>query len=313
MANGKKPGVKGSSGKTRNLDDGTLGRFLSWAPGVIDSWGKKAKEFAEDAQEGAEDLAWRKVGLGYYLATGDADEIQKEIDRLTKKARNQQVFTADEKNFLVDLYEWIATGGRWKWVTSPTQYDKGLWEAGELLNHYLNGEGKELQIDSSIYENSVIVQYAAAEMKKVIAADLARTKTIRNKGEVWSTQVLTAKNFGDANAKGQILTGGVLLAEQSNSRLKYANNRFVLKSSSTFTADSVTTKWRVDDEWDYNSFAEQKKQRRNDVTHLPLRGGKVLKLPDGLSHYLTTAGIAKEFPFYAEWTETWSLKATPAK
>ena len=311
MANGRKPGVVGSSGKAGSLDDGTLGRFLGGVPGVVDEWGKKVKEFAEGAQEGAEDLAWRKVGLGYYLATGDADEIQKEVDRLTKKARNQEVFTVDEKNFLVDLYEWIATGGRWKWVaSSPKDYEKGLWEAGELLNHYLNGEGKELEIDSSIYETSVIVKYAAAEMKKVMAGDLSKTKKIRNNGEIRSTQVLTAKNFGDANAKGQILTGGVLLAEQSNSRLKYANNRFVLKSSSKCDGDKVTTTWRIDDEWDYNSFAEQKKQGRNDVTHLPLRGGKVLKLPDGLSHYLTTIGIAKEFPFYAEWTE---FKATSVK
>jgi hypothetical protein len=307
MANGRKPGVVGSSGKAPKLDDGTMGRFLSWVPGVVDEWGKKAKEFAESTQEGAEDLAWRKVGLGYYLATGDADDIQKEIDRLTTKARNNQTFIADEKSFLVDLYEWIATGGRWKWLaSSPTGYDKGLWEAGELLEHYLDGEGEKLEIDSGIYENSVIVKYAAAEMKKVIAADLVKPGKIRNSGEIWSTHVLKPKNFGDATTKGQILTGGVLLAEQGNVRLKYANNRFVLKSFSNASPGGVTTRWRIDDVWDYNSFAEQRKQKRNDVTHLPLRGGKVLKLPDGLSHYLTEIGVAQEFAFYAEWTENWS-------
>jgi hypothetical protein len=302
MANARKPGVNGISGKGQALEDGTLGRFFGSIPGVLDAWGQKAKQFAEETEQSAEDLAWRKVGLGYELAIGDVDEIQKEVDRLTKKARNNEAFTESEKAFLEDLYEWIALGGR----------GKGLWEAGKLLNHYLHGDGETLEIDSGIYENSVIVQYAMAELKKVIAADISKTGKIRNNGVIWSTHVLKEKNFGDPKAKGQILAGGVLLAEQSNSRLKNANNRFVLRSSSkaetgaSKTQPKITTIWRIEDTWDYNSFAEQKNQKRNDVTHLPLRGGKVLKLPDGLSWYLTELKIAKEFTFYSEWEETWS-------
>jgi len=115
-----------------------------------------------------------------------------------------------------------------------------------------------------------------------------------------------------------VLDGGVLLAEQGNARLKNANNRFVLRSKSTPVQVAkgapdpiaITTIWRVEDSWDYNSFAQQKKEGRNDVTHLPLAGGKVLKLPDGLSHYLTVEGLAKEFTHYAEWTEAWKATRT---
>lgn len=69
----------------------------------------------------------------------------------------------------------------------------------------------------------------------------------------------------------------------------------------------IETTWRVDDYWDYTSFEKQKQLGRYDVTHLPLAGDKVLKLPDGLSHYLTTLGLAKEFSYYSEWTEKWSV------
>jgi hypothetical protein len=61
----------------------------------------------------------------------------------------------------------------------------------------------------------------------------------------------------------------------------------------------------VDDRWDFASFPEQKEKGRNDVTHIPLPGGSVLKLPDGLSHYLTEQDIAAEFDYWSEWTEKW--------
>jgi hypothetical protein len=312
---GKKSLILGTDGRASDLEDGTLGRFLGELSGVVDGWTESARSWGGRRRQELRDWAWRKVGIGHELATGDIEDIQRRVDLLTRKAMRGQHFSEEEKSFVVDLYEWIAAGGRWRWVaSSPTQPDKGLWEAGELLRHYLHGSGETLKIDAHIYETSAIVKYAMAEMRKVIASDLRTTGTIRRNGEIWSTHVLKRRSFGDVVTRGQVLEGGVLLAEQQNARLKYANHRFVLRSKSLALRlqgkgheVAVVTTWRVEDSWDYSSFSEQRRLGRNDVTHLPVRGGKVLRLPDGLSQYLTHEGLAQEFTFYSEWTERWAV------
>lgn len=42
------------------------------------------------------------------------------------------------------------------------------------------------------------------------------------------------------------------------------------------------------------------------VTDIPLAKNFVLKLPDGLSHYLTKIGVASDFTYVSQWQETWS-------
>ena len=104
-----------------------------------------------------------------------------------------------------------------------------------------------------------------------------------------------------------------MLAEQANKRLHYANNRFILDSTTTLPAGSsrmLITVWRVEDEYVFASFEEQKKKGRHDVTVIPMPGGRQLRLPDGLSHDLTTLGLAMEFSHYADWREQWSLPAS---
>ena len=240
------------------------------------------------------------------LATGHVEKIQAQIDDLTEKAKKKRAFSADDKEFLTDLYGWIAWGGG----------RKGLGEASKLLAHYLNGNGKSLEIDSEVYQSSVIVRYAVGEIKSAIAGDVRKAGVIRNNGNVASRDILKKKSFGDVGTKGQILDNGILLAEQNNVRLKNANNRFGLTSISKVADNEfwesdavriVETRWRVDDSWDFASFGQQRKEKRNDFTVLPLRGGKSLRLPDGLSHYLTQLGLAMEFEHYSEWAERWEL------
>lgn len=318
--------------KEPSILDGTLARVRAFAPGpvgTVEDFGRKAKAWAskqadpvskawDDLTDSTVDWFEEKTDIPRSLKSGDVAKIQHKVDSLTKKAKRGRSFTKNEKSFLTDLYGWVATGGRWKWVTSfdPRDYDKGLWEAGELLEHYLDGKGKPLEIDSDIYESSTVAKYAVGEIKSVIENDLRKGDSIRNGGAIRSTEVLARKNWNDPAKKGQILRGGVLLAEQDNKRLKYANNRFVLKSKSVVTdrdnsgdkpVITVRTVWRVDDRWDYASFAEQRKNRTYHVTKLPLANGRELRLPDGLSHYMTTQGIATEFDYYSEWTETWSF------
>ena len=290
--------------------DGTLSRVDGLRPGVEGFYRKTSKYI--------EDLFDEEYGTPLALVSGNIVELQKKVNKLTEKARQNRSFTIKEKKFLYDLYSWLATGGRWKWLSKMDlgKYDQGLWEAGELLQHYLDGEGKPLEIDSTIYENSVIVKYAMGKIKEAVTRDISSSGKIRNNGRISSTDVLAKTSFKSVTESGQILKGGVLLAEQGNTRLKYANNRFVLKSQSTVAENhfwqpdnviNIETVWRVDDRWDYESFSAQRKKRINHITVIPLRGGKFLKLHDGLSHYLTVMGVAKEFDYFSQWSESWSL------
>jgi len=238
--------------------------------------------------------------IPFSLGTGDIEEIQDEINRLTKKAKSKEQFFQEEKDFLKALYSWIAWGGLLKWYP----------EASKLLRHYLNGNGQRLQINEKVYKTSVIVKYAVGEIKKIICRDVNFNGTIRNNGEIPSVGTLQDLKRGghEQNTKGTIRNGGYLLAEQENSRLKNADNQFPLESTSVIKSLNpvkIKTRWYIESIWDYDSFETQKKAKKNLVTELPLPHGKKLKLPDGLSHYLTQIGLAQKYFYFAEWTEEW--------
>jgi hypothetical protein len=236
--------------------------------------------------------------LPFNLAIDDVDEIQKEIDRLTEKARKKEQFEQDEKDFLVSLYSWIAWGGLIKWYP----------EACHLLRHYLNGKGQPVVLNPHVYKTSVIVNYAIAEMKKLIVEDIKKTGKIRGNGVFSSQGNLkdTPRSYAEQCEKGAIVKNGTLMAEQNNKRLKNTDNNFPLK----LTCSIISTKpirvnicWNISSIWDYESFERQKNQNLNLVTELPLGANAKLKLPDGLSQYLVTLGLAKKFDYSAEWTE----------
>lgn len=238
--------------------------------------------------------------IPFSLGTGDVEEIQAEIDRLTRKARKKESFAETEKEFLKSLYGWIAWGGLAKWYP----------EASQLLRHYLNGNGSPLTIDSYIYRSSVIVKYAMDEIKKIIIDDIKRTGTIRNNGTIDSPGTVRDNHRNEAQQKtlGEVRNNGYLLTEQNNKRLKNADNQFPLYSKSAIirgNSHRIQTQWSVRSVWDYDSIEKQRREDKNRVTSLDLPSGKELLLPDGLSEYLTQLGIANVFDYNAEWEESW--------
>ncbi len=224
------------------------------------------------------------------------DLLQASIDWLTCQGKRNKMFDSDSKEFMHDLFEAFATGGK----------QKGWYEAAQLSSHYVNGNGAALKIDAEVYRSSVVVKDAMAAMRKCLVATWTkRDKPISlSSGEpiffnsVHAKPLLKAR---DQSTQGMLLPEGALLAEQSNGRLKNADNRFFLKSkTSSMSANTVRTTWRIDSIYDFEKF------NVGHVTHIPL-GGRTLKLPDGLSEYLTHPhiGVAKAFAYYGEWSETW--------
>lgn len=223
--------------------------------------------------------------------------LQNTIDYLSCKARLKKPFTDDEKEFMKELFEAMWWGGKYL----------GYREAAKLANHYVNGEGKSLRINPDVYRKSIIVSDTMTALKGYIKERSASNKPIssiktNDSGFLRSNYALPLKQ-GKRNSRrqGYIKQNGTLLAEQSNFRLKNADNRFYLTVNTTKGSNNVfMSRWGVKSIYDYEPF------EKNDITDLDLAKEFVLKLPDGLSHYLTTVGVAKAFKYSSSWNETWT-------
>ncbi len=238
------------------------------------------------------------MGLARAGNSSSFNLLQSSIDWLTCQGKRNKPFDKDSKEFMHDLYEAFATGGQ----------ILGQKEAAMLADNYVNGNGKQKNIDANVYWSSVIVKDTMQAMKAFIV-----TKQGANKQPI--VLLSKDKHFIDSqfasnlttqhrpqSSKRKLLREGALLAEQDNLRLKNADNRFVLASKTTVRTDNrYLTEWSVDSTYDFEKFAV------GYVTDIPLGAGRTLKLPDGLSEYLAQAhiGVAKVFDYRATWLEVW--------
>src|SRR5262249_6910653 len=141
-------------------------------------------------------------------------------------------FTDEEKEFLKNIFEDLWWGGE----------VKGYPEAAQLADHYVNGGGEKLQIDERVYNTSVIVRDTSKAIKDYIRrlinakANFALVRS-SDPGFLHSAQgkKVSKASGRDVNKQGYVLPDGNLLTEQSNSRLKNANNRFILVAKSAKT------------------------------------------------------------------------------
>ncbi|MBZ5624164.1 MAG: hypothetical protein LAQ69_36520 [Acidobacteriia bacterium] len=98
------------------------------------------------------------MGAAALGSKSDLDLLQLAIDYLTCKAQAKMTFTADDKDFLVHIFEDLWWGGEFKRYT----------EAAALADHYVKGKGAPLQIDADVYSSSVIVKDTSAAIKGYI-------------------------------------------------------------------------------------------------------------------------------------------------
>ena len=130
--------------------------------------------------------------------------MQATINYLTCKAQVKMPFSDAEKTFLVELYETFWWGG----------HAKVMPEAAKLANHYVNGKGNTVSMDSKPYEKSVVVQNTMQAMK-------AYVKDLASRNEYFFT--LKGDKFTDLpfdNGKVLLLSDG--LSEYMDSGLGIA-------------------------------------------------------------------------------------------
>ena len=239
---------------------------------------------------------WHMGKVALFESEKSFNLLQNTIDYLTCKGMAGKPFTDDEKDFMKEIFEALWWGGKYR----------GFPEAAQLANHYVNGEGKPVKLYPEIYKSSVIVKDVMAAIKNYIRDNFPENNHILIMKSSSPKFLFSDYSKGlkqgkrQVNKEGYLQYSGTLLTEQSNSRLKNTDNRFFLDVITTKNGSTFLSKWKVDSYYDFEDF------QKGYVTHLPLARGMVLKLPDGLSHYLTKIGVAKEFKYSTEWDEKWN-------
>ncbi len=246
-------------------------------------------------------LAAGKLGFESHGET-----MQAAIDYLDCKARAGIDFTDEEKVFLHELYEAFWWGGTFG----------GMNEAGELADYYVNGDDPILEIESEVYEASVVVQDTTVAMQSHIR-DLAAngesfaklsTADLSFRQSSHFSDVMLINGSRDIGTQGYVQSNGLVFAEQDNSRLKNTDNRFYIQSVTEQTADGeFITTFRVENKYDFVPYSGSTEEDERNITSLRLSPEITIELPDGLSEYMASnLGIANVFDYYAEWTIRWS-------
>ncbi len=231
------------------------------------------------------------------------EAVQAAIDYLNCKGKADMAFNDPEKTFMRELFEAFDWGG---WVT-------GRPEAAMLAGHYVHGHGAPIEINSQVYEQSVIVADTTTAMQAHIS-DLAAN------GEAFETlstsdasflqsehirDVMRVNDSRDIAAQGYVSSDGLVVAEQGNERLQKADNRFHIESSTIRTeSGGFETTFTVSNVYDFEPYAKGDK-----FTELWLDRGEGLfvRLPDGLSEYMDSGlAIAEAFEYHAQWTLSWN-------
>lgn len=238
---------------------------------------------------------WHMGKVAVFESKKSFDFLQNTIDYLSCKGKLSKSFTDNEKEFMKELFEALWWGGKYH----------GFDEAAKLANHYVNGNGELLRINSEVYTKSIIVSDTITALKGFIIYQSSRNKPIvrLKTSDLNFLRSAHAKPLRQgarsASRQGSILRNGALLVEQSNVRLKNADHRFYLIVNTTKSGNDFFSRWKVESVYDFEPF------EKNYITDIPLAEGFVLKLPDGLSHYLTKLGVAKDFKYTSEWQEIW--------
>ena len=226
--------------------------------------------------------------------------VQDAVDYLECKAKAGLSFTAPEGNFMEELYESFSIGGK----------ISGMPEAAALADHYVNGKGTALEIDSGVYETSAVVLDTTEAMQSHIQ-DLEANGlpfeqvSTSSPSFVDSPQIRTVMSVNgsrSAMTDGYVRSDGLVFAEQANHRLQKADNRFTIDASTTMTPDGTfETTYRVENRYDFEPYSVSDK-----YTEIPVTENVNLTVDDGLSEYMDSgADVADAFDYHAEWTVRW--------
>lgn len=242
------------------------------------------------------------LGMGALLGSEErVDAVQAAIDYLNCKGKADMTFTDSEKTFMRELFESFEWGGRLR----------GRPEAAQLAGHYVSGHGAAVEINSQVYERSVVVSDTTEAMQAHIrdladngaAFESLSTSDSSFRQSEHIRDVMRINGSRDIATEGYVQSDGLVFAEQGNERLQNADNRFFIESSTVRTSNGgFETTYTVSNVYDFEPYSKGDK-----YTELWLNEeGLSVRIPDGLSEYMDSGlNIAKVFDYHAQWTVSW--------
>ena len=203
--------------------------------------------------------------------------LQRRIDLLEDKAIRRGRFSDVERDFLLDFYATLATGGKLLLVTRQT---------GKLMDHYLAGSGTDYPLEPEIFTTNTRVQRRAALLQK--------------------------QALGTPCVDGRRLSSGVFsMPDASN-----VDSVFGLYFGTLYVTQhrmpegGCDLRFRAEVPWVWPSYPSLR-QKYGDphAESFPLPNLKslffgrryALFVDNGLGHQLEELGLAKSFLAFAEW------------
>ncbi len=263
---------------------------------------------------------WGTTKIVYAFSSGDFSTTQGMINSVSKKISSHDNLSSGDVQFLSDFFSVLYSGAR---VKDP--------EPRARFRHYYDGNGSDLKFDpemSRVYQESVVVNRAEQLMRDVIREQITSGKTSGlltsadiPHGDPKKTDENSKERFGlirgrdwKASTKYEKNLAGHLQAEQSNWRLKYTDNNFILTAKWTADTSSTTASiaWTVRDLYLFKSEKELNDLNLDPssfATTLPSLTGKTLSVPDILLQSAEALGWAKRYYSNAGWEERWTYSS----
>lgn len=124
---------------------------------TIDKVIEQGNKCLEDREKIPSAPLWHMGKVATFASKESFDFLQNTIDYLSCKGKLGKPFTNNEKQFMKELFEALWWGGSYH----------GFKEAAALANHYVNGDGKTLNVSSGVYTTSVIVKDAMSALMQI--------------------------------------------------------------------------------------------------------------------------------------------------
>jgi hypothetical protein len=222
---------------------------------------------------------WRLL-LAFTVATGiGRDALQSRIDAVEAKAILREQLTTDDREFLVDFYATLATGGKLSILARQT---------GKMMEHYLGRSGTPFELEPEIFTENDKVRAQAELLRKRVA------KSRCEPGKRFSSATFYMPDASKVDSVFGLYHG------QLHVTLEPASE------------GSCRLRWRAEVPWVWPSYELLKKKYGNahaESFPLPNLGCLVfgrehaLFVDNGLGHHLEEVGLAKSFVAFSEWVD----------
>jgi hypothetical protein len=220
-----------------------------------------------------------RFGLAFTLATGiGRDALQQRIDGLEDAAVRRAPMSTQDKQFLSDFYRTLASGGKLVILARQT---------GRMMDHYLDGSGRDYRLESAIFTGNAKVRAQMALLDKgVVGLPCVDGRRVSSATFYMPDRSQTDSVFG-------LYYGSVHLTQK-------------------IVAGGCRHHWRAEVPWVWPSYPSLRAKYGDphaesfplpNLQSVFLGPRRALRVDNGLGEYLTQVGLAKSFLAYAEWDE----------